>query len=56
MNTIKGLTAERIKELNSRPIDLSDIHELTKDEAKELYPRNQQQYQQNRFASYKMAN
>ena len=40
MNTVKTLTAEDIAELKKRPIDFSDIPELTDSQAKELYPKN----------------
>lgn len=40
MNTVKTLTAEDITELKKRPIDFSDIPELTDSQAKELYPKN----------------
>lgn len=34
------MSPERIAELQSRPIDLSDIPEVTNEQAKEFYPRN----------------
>ena len=34
------MTPERIAELKNRPIDLSDISEVTANQAKEFYPRN----------------
>ena len=34
------MTPERIAELKNRPIDLSDIPEVTEEQAKEFYPRN----------------
>lgn len=37
------MTPERIAELKNRPIDLSDIPEVTSDQAKEFYPRNLKQ-------------
>ena len=40
MNTVKTLTAEDIAELKKKPIDFSDIPELTDSQAKELYPKN----------------
>ena len=40
MNTQKILTAEEIESLSKRPIDLSDIPEITDEQALELYPRN----------------
>ena len=33
------MTPERIAELQNRPIDLSDIPEVTSEQAKEFYPR-----------------
>lgn len=33
------MTLERINELKNRPIDLSDIPELTEEQKKEFYPR-----------------
>lgn len=35
------MTAERIAKLRNRPIDLSDIPEISAEQAKEFYPRNQ---------------
>ena len=40
MNTSKGFTKEEIEELKKRPIDYSDIPEITDEEAKEFYFRN----------------
>ena len=40
MSTAKILTDKEIAELKKRPIDFSDIPELTTEQAKELYPRN----------------
>ena len=40
MNTAKTLTAKDIEALKKRPIDFSDIPELTDSQAKELYPKN----------------
>lgn len=40
MNTAKTLTPEEIAALKKRPIDFSDIPELTDSQAKELYPKN----------------
>lgn len=40
MNTAKTLTAKDIEELKNRPIDFSDIPELTDSQVKELYPKN----------------
>jgi uncharacterized protein (DUF4415 family) len=40
MNTAKTLTAKDIAALKKRPIDFSDIPELTDSQAKELYPKN----------------
>lgn len=34
------MSPERIAELQNRPIDLSDIPEITADQAKEFYPRS----------------
>lgn len=34
------MTLERINELKNRPIDLSDIPEVTEEQKKEFYPRN----------------
>ena len=34
------MSPERIAELKNRPIDLSDIPEVTSEQAKEFYPRN----------------
>lgn len=34
------MSPERIAELQSRPIDLSDIPEVTNEQSKEFYPRN----------------
>ena len=34
------MSPERIAELENRPIDTSDIHEVTSEQAKEFYPRN----------------
>ena len=34
------MSPERIAELQNRPIDLSDIPEVTSEKAKEFYPRN----------------
>ena len=33
------MTKERIIELQNRPIDFSDIPEITEEQAKEFYPR-----------------
>ena len=41
------MTPERIAELKNRPIDLSDIPEVTPDQAKEFYPRSLKQKIQN---------
>ena len=40
MNNAKTLTPEEIAALKKRPIDFSDIPELTDSQAKELYPKN----------------
>lgn len=40
MNTVKTLTAKEVAVLKKRPIDFSDIPELTDSQAKELYPKN----------------
>lgn len=40
MNTVRTLTPKEISELRKRPIDFSDIPELTDEQAKELYPKN----------------
>lgn len=40
MSTAKILTDKEIAELKKRPIDFSDIPELTTEQAKELYPKN----------------
>lgn len=40
MNTSKGFTEEEIEELKKRPIDYSDIPEITDEEAKEFYFKN----------------
>lgn len=40
MNTAKTLTPEEIAALKKRPIDFSDIPELTDSQVKELYPKN----------------
>ena len=40
MNTVKTLTDKDITALKERPIDFSDIPELTDLQAKELYPKN----------------
>ena len=42
MNSVKKLTAKEIKELKERPIDLSDIPELTDSQLKQLHPKNWQ--------------
>ena len=34
------MSPERIAELKNRPIDLSDIPDVTSEQAKEFYPRN----------------
>lgn len=34
------MTPERIAELQNRPIDVSDIPEVTPEQAKEFYPRS----------------
>lgn len=34
------MTLERINELKNRPIDLSDIPEVTEEQKKEFYPRS----------------
>ena len=34
------MSPERIAELKNRPIDLSDIPEVTSEQAKEFYPRS----------------
>ena len=34
------MSPERITELKNRPIDISDIPEVTPEQAKEFYPRN----------------
>lgn len=34
------MSPERIAELKNRPIDTSDIPEVTSEQAKEFYPRN----------------
>lgn len=34
------MSPERIAELKNKPIDLSDIPEVTAEQAKEFYPRN----------------
>ena len=34
------MSPERIAELRNKPIDLSDIPEVTSEQAKEFYPRN----------------
>lgn len=34
------MSPERIAELKNRPIDLSDIPEVTPEQSKEFYPRN----------------
>lgn len=40
------MTQERIAELKNRPIDLSDIPEVTAEQAQEFYPRRlRMQYQ-----------
>ena len=39
-NSAKTLTAKEIAELKKRPIDFSDIPELTNEQAMELYPKN----------------
>lgn len=40
MSSVKKLTAKEIRELKKRPIDLSDIPELTDSQLKEMYPKN----------------
>ena len=40
MSSAKTLTAKEIEELRKRPIDFSDIPELTSEQSKELYPKN----------------
>lgn len=40
MSTQKTLTAEEIEALSKRPIDLSDIPEITDEQVLELYPKN----------------
>lgn len=40
MNSVKTLTVEEIVTLKKKPIDFSDIPELTDAQAKELYPQN----------------
>jgi hypothetical protein len=41
MNNTDILTAEKLAELKKKPIDFSDIPELTEDEALELKLKNQ---------------
>lgn len=40
MSTSKTFTDEQLEALKKRPIDFSDIPELTDEQALELYPRN----------------
>ena len=40
MSTAKKITVKEIAELKKRPIDFSDIPELTDSQAKDLYPKN----------------
>lgn len=40
MNSANALAANEIAALKKRPIDFSDIPELTPEQAKELYPKN----------------
>ena len=42
MSSIKKLTANDVKKLKERPIDFSDIPELTDSQLQELYPKNWQ--------------
>ena len=43
MCSVKKLTEEDVMKLKERPIDLSDIPELTDSQIQELYPKNLQQ-------------
>lgn len=40
MNSVKKITAKEVKKLKQKPIDFSDIPELTDSQILELYPKN----------------